>query len=82
MPINLGNPDEISILEFAEIINRLVDNEAEVVFETSLRSEGDPQRRRPDISRARSILEWEPNISLEEGIRCTIPYFKGEMGIV
>lgn len=82
MPINLGNPDEISILDFAKMINRLVGNKADIVFATSQRSEGDPQRRRPDISRAKSILEWEPTISLEEGIRCTIPYFKAKMGIV
>ncbi len=81
MPINLGNPDEISILEFAHTINRLVDNKAEVIFETSLRSEGDPQRRQPDISRARSSLKWEPKISLQEGLKRTIPYFKDKMGI-
>lgn len=81
MPINLGNPDEISILDFAKTINCLIDNETEIIFETLQRSEGDPQRRRPDISRARSILEWEPTISLEEGIRRTIPYFKAKMGV-
>ena len=82
MPVNIGNPDEISILEFAQTINRLVNNNAEVIFKTSLRTEGDPQRRRPDISRAEAILGWEPNINLEDGISRTIPYFKGEMGIV
>ncbi len=82
MPVNIGNPDEISILEFAQTINRLVNNNAEVIFENSSRTEGDPQRRRPDISRAKAILGWEPNINLEDGISRTIPYFKGEMGIV
>ena len=82
MPVNIGNPDEISILEFAQTINRLVNNNAEVIFKISLRTEGDPQRRRPDISRAKAILGWEPNINLEDGISRTIPYFKGEMGIV
>lgn len=81
MPINLGNPDEISILEFAHTINRLVDNQADVIFETALRSEGDPQRRQPDISRARSVLNWEPKISLQEGLKRTIPYFKDKLGI-
>jgi dTDP-glucose 4,6-dehydratase len=81
MPINLGNPDEISILEFAHTINRLVDNQADVIFERALRSEGDPQRRQPDISRARSVLNWEPKISLQEGLKRTIPYFKAELGI-
>jgi dTDP-glucose 4,6-dehydratase len=82
MPVNIGNPDEISILEFAQTINRLVNNNAEVIFENSSRTEGDPQRRRPDISRAKAILGWEPNINLEDGISRTIPYFKGKMGIV
>ena len=82
MPVNIGNPDEISILEFAQTINRLVNNNAEVIFENSSRTDGDPQRRRPDISRAKAILGWEPNINLEDGISRTIPYFKGEMGIV
>lgn len=81
MPINLGNPDEISILEFAYMINRLVDNQADVIFEKALRSEGDPQRRQPDISRARSVLNWEPKISLQEGLMWTIPYFNDKLGI-
>lgn len=79
MPINLGNPDEISILDFAKTINRLVGNETEIIFERAQRSEGDPQRRRPDISRSRSILNWEPTVSLEEGIGRTIPYFESKM---
>jgi dTDP-glucose 4,6-dehydratase len=82
MPVNIGNPDEISILEFAQTINRLVNNKTEVIFETSMRTEGDPQRRRPDISRAKEILGWEPMINLDEGIGRTIPYFKSEMGLV
>lgn len=79
MPINLGNPDEISIMDFAKTINRLVGNETEIIFDRAQRSEGDPQRRRPDISRSRSILNWEPTVSLEEGIRRTIPYFESKM---
>jgi nucleoside-diphosphate-sugar epimerase len=47
-----------------------------------LRGGGDPQRRRPDISRARSLLGWEPKISLDEGIRKIIPYFKQQLGIL
>lgn len=79
MPINLGNPDEISIMDFAKTINRLVGNETEIIFDRAQRSEGDPQRRRPDISRSRSILNWEPTVSLEEGIGRTIPYFESKM---
>jgi dTDP-glucose 4,6-dehydratase len=82
LPVNIGNPMEMSILEFALTINRLVGNTAGVVFKASQRGEGDPQRRQPDITRAREILGWEPKVSLEEGILRTIPYFKKKMGLV
>ena len=81
MPVNIGNPQETTILEFAQSINRFVGNKADVVFKPSLRNEGDPQRRQPDISRAREILNWEPKIILEEGIKRTTPYFQKEMGL-
>ena len=78
-PVNIGNPDETSILEFAEMINQITNNDAETIIKISKRLESDPQRRRPDISRAKQILGWEPNISLREGIIKTIPYFKKMM---
>ena len=78
-PINLGNPAEISILEFAETINRLTGNKGGVVFKPRKRGEGDPQRRQPDITRARQILDWQPHVSLEEGIQKTLAYFKEKM---
>lgn len=81
LPVNLGNPVELTILEFAQIINRLVGNPAGIVFKETQRGEGDPQRRQPDISRAREILGWEPKVSLEEGLLRTIPYFKKKMGL-
>ncbi len=74
-PVNIGNPTETSILQFAKTINNLTSND-EIVFRPEKRGEGDPQRRRPDISRACDVLGWEPKISLEEGICKTIPYFK------
>ena len=74
-PVNIGNPTETSILQFAETINDLTGNEG-IVFRPERRGEGDPQRRQPDISRAREVLDWKPTIGLEEGIRKTIPYFK------
>lgn len=80
-PVNIGNPVETSILEFAHTINRLTGNPAGIVFKEGQRSESDPQRRRPDISRARQELDWEPKISLEEGLLRTIPYFKEKLGI-
>lgn len=78
-PVNIGNPVETTILEFAQVINRIVGNQAGIVFKPNLRGEGDPQRRQPDIRRAREILGWMPKVSLEEGISRTIPYFKSQM---
>jgi len=69
------------VLEFAESINRIVGNQAGIVFEQKDRLGNDPQRRQPDITRAREILGWEPKISLEEGIRRTILYFKQKLGL-
>ena len=76
MPVNLGNPDEMTILELAKIVNSLLDNQAEVVIFPDKRGEGDPQRRRPDISRAKKILDWKPTINLEEGLQKTLPFFQ------
>jgi dTDP-glucose 4,6-dehydratase len=80
-PVNIGNPVETSILDFAKIINRLTGNEAGIVFKENQRTEGDPQRRRPDIARANGVLGWEPQVSLEAGIEQTIPYFKTQLNI-
>ncbi len=80
-PVNIGNPVEITILDFAETINRLTGNRAGVVFLPDERLGSDPQRRQPDITRARSLLGWEPKVPLEEGIARTIPYFKQKMGL-
>ncbi len=75
-PVNIGNPDEISILGLAEMINEILDNPAGVTMFPDKRGEGDPEQRRPDISRSREVLDWEPRISLEEGLKKTLPYFK------
>ena len=80
-PVNIGNPVEITILEFANAINELVGNRAGVQYKPGQRGEGDPQRRRPDINRAKQVLDWEPVIPTMEGIKRTIPYFKKEMGL-
>jgi dTDP-glucose 4,6-dehydratase len=81
MPINIGNPVEMSILQFAETINRITDNTGGIEFVSEARSSRDPQRRRPDITRAREILQWEPKVDLEEGLRRTIPYFTRKLGL-
>lgn len=80
-PVNIGNPVETSILEFAETINRITGNAAGIVHRDNQRTEGDPERRRPDITRAKEWLKWEPVVPLEEGISKTIPYFKEKLGI-
>ncbi len=81
MPVNIGNPQEMSILQFAEAINRITENKAGIIYIPEARSARDPQRRRPDITRAREILHWEAGISLDEGLRKTIPYFKQKLGL-
>lgn len=74
-PVNIGNPVEHTILQFAEIVNKLTGNPAGTVYENA-RIKGDPQTRRPDITRARTILGWEPRVELHDGLRQTIEYFK------
>lgn len=81
LPVNLGNPEETSILEFAEVINRIVGNTAGIVFRPEARLEGDPERRQPDIQRAKEILGWQPRVSLEDGLQETIAYFRYKMGL-
>ena len=81
LPVNVGNPIEMSILQFAETINRIVDNKGGISYVKDARSVRDPQQRQPDITRARSILKWEPKVDLEEGLQKTIPYFKQKLGL-
>ena len=81
LPVNIGNPTEMSILQFAEIINKVVGNKGGITYVKDARSVRDPQQRRPDITRAQSILKWEPKVELEEGLLKTIPYFKERLGI-
>ena len=76
LPVNIGNPTEMTIKELAETVNTLIENPVELVFMPDKRGEGDPERRRPDITRAREILDWNPTINLEEGLNLTLPYFQ------
>ncbi len=77
-PVNIGNPNEMSILDFARIVNTLTDNPAGIIFKKLDRIEGDPQTRKPDITRAQALLDhWSPRVSLEEGLQRTIRYFEG-----
>jgi dTDP-glucose 4,6-dehydratase len=74
-PVNIGNPDEITILEFAKEIINLTQTNQKIVFKDL--PEGDPAMRQPDISKAREILNWEPTIDRTEGLKITYDYFKG-----
>jgi dTDP-glucose 4,6-dehydratase len=76
--VNIGNPTEMSILQFAEKIIELTGSKSQISFvePTDMRVQDDPKVRQPDISKARQILGWEPKVSLEEGLRKTIAYFK------
>ena len=73
-PVNIGNPHEITILEFAERIRALLGASTPIVFEPL--PQDDPQRRCPDISKARRLLHWEPRVPLEEGLKLTLEFFK------
>ena len=80
-PVNIGNPDEITILQFAEAINRVTKNPGGVTFVPSGRSARDPQWRRPDVTRAKNILDWEAKVGLDEGVSLTMPYFQSKLGL-
>ncbi len=71
LPVNLGNPDEFSILELAQTVIRVTSSKSEIVYEAL--PVDDPQVRQPDITRARQVLGWEPEIKLEEGLRRLLP---------
>lgn len=75
LPVNLGNPDEMTILQFAEEIRRLTGSKSDIVFEPL--PQDDPKRRRPDIGKAIRVLGWRPEVGLEDGLRKTIEYFTG-----
>ncbi len=79
MPVNIGNPTEFTILEFAEQVKRITNSSSEIIFHPL--PEDDPKQRKPDITRARTILGWEPKIELEEGLQRSLPYFKEKLGV-
>ncbi len=78
LPVNIGNPNEISLLDFAEEIQKLVDAKSKIVFEPLPKD--DPKQRQPDITKAKQILGWEPQVDRSEGLKLTLDYFKRELG--
>ena len=73
-PVNIGNPQELTILEFAQRILRLTKSRSKIIYQPL--PQDDPQQRQPDITRAKKILRWEPVVKLEDGLRNTIDYFR------
>lgn len=76
-PVNLGNPEEITLLKLAETIIKMTESQSRTAFEPLPLD--DPVRRRPDISKARTVLKWQPKIGLREGIKRVIPYFRAQL---
>ena len=73
-PVNIGNPGEYTILELAETIQNMINPEAEITFKPL--PQDDPKQRQPDITKAKTWLNWEPTVPLQEGLKLTIDYFK------
>ena len=74
LPVNIGNPNEFTILECAQLVVKITESKSKICYEPL--PQDDPKQRRPDITKARQILEWEPKIALEEGLRLSLDYFK------
>jgi dTDP-glucose 4,6-dehydratase len=78
-PVNIGNPHEVTIEDIARTIISLVGSRSRIVYHPL--PTDDPKQRRPDITRARTLLGWEPKVGLEEGLRTTVGYFKQKLGV-
>jgi dTDP-glucose 4,6-dehydratase len=74
LPVNLGNPEEVTVLQLAQTIIRLADSDSKIVFRDL--PVDDPKQRRPDITRARRLIGWQPEVKLEDGLRMTLEYFR------
>ncbi len=79
LPTNIGNPGEFTILEFANIVNQLSNNPHGIIFKDL--PVDDPKQRKPDISKAKRVLDWEPTIELPQGLEMTVPYFRQRLGL-
>jgi dTDP-glucose 4,6-dehydratase len=78
LPVNIGNPQEITLLQFAEEILKLIDTRSKIVYRPL--PTDDPKQRRPDITKAKQLLGWEPKVERSEGLKITLDYFKQELG--
>jgi dTDP-glucose 4,6-dehydratase len=77
LPVNLGNPDEFTILECAQAVLEATGSKSELRFEPL--PEDDPTRRKPDISKAKRVLDWEPKIGLREGLKLSLEFFQAKI---
>ena len=77
LPVNLGNPDEFTILECAEAVLEVTNSKSELRFEPL--PEDDPTRRKPDISKAKRVLDWEPKVGLHEGLKLSLEFFQSKI---
>ncbi len=77
-PVNIGNPSEMTMLQFAEAVRAAAGGGGKIVFKPLPKD--DPKQRRPDITRAKTILGWEPKVTLAEGLKPTLEYFRGKIG--
>jgi dTDP-glucose 4,6-dehydratase len=78
-PVNIGNPHEMTIADMARLIIKMTGSKSQLVFKPL--PTDDPKVRQPDITRARTLLGWEPKVGLEEGLTATIDYFRAKSGI-
>lgn len=76
-PINIGNPGEYTILELAQAVQKMVNPDAEIIFKTL--PQDDPRRRRPDITKAQTLLNWQPTVPLQEGLKLTVEDFQNRI---
>jgi len=77
LPVNIGNPTEMTMLQFAEEIIRVTGSKSKIVFKPL--PQDDPKQRRPDITKAKKILKWEPKVNLAQGLVKTIDYFRAKV---
>lgn len=80
-PVNLGTTYEMTMLELADLINEITGNSADTVIQPEKRIKDDPQQRKPDLSKARRLLNWEPTIDVQTGMTRTIEYFRERIGV-
>ena len=76
-PINLGNPDEYTILQLAQAVQKMINPDGEIIFKPL--PQDDPRRRRPDITKAKTLLGWQPTVPLQEGLKLTIEDFRNRV---